>query len=96
MKHRCDQLNELAKNYATQNNVSMNTTINELMAHKGIRDTFATLKERLRKNNTGQLSSLWVSRDENGNYDKNDNTKEIFTDEESIHSKILQRNYDHL
>ena len=96
VKHRCDHLQNLAKNYATQNNVSMNTAINELIAHEGIRHTFATLKDRLKKHNTGQLSSLWVSKDENGNYDKNNSTKEIFTDEESIHSKILERNYDHL
>ena len=74
----------------------MNTATNERIAHEGIRDTFATIKDRLEKHNTGQLSSLWVSRDENGNYDKNNNTKEIFTNEESIHSKILERNYDHL
>ena len=74
----------------------MNTAINELIAHEGIRGTFATLKERLKKHDSGQLSSLWVSRDKNGNYNKNYNTKEIFTDEEIIHSRILQRNYNHL
>ena len=58
VKHRCNHLNDLAKKYASQNNVSMNTAINELIAHEGIRDTFATLKVRLKKPNKGQLTSL--------------------------------------
>ena len=36
-----------------------------------------------------------VSRDEDRNYNNN-NTKEIYTEENIIHSKILKRNYNHL
>ena len=38
------------------------------------------MKERLKKKNTSQLSTIWVSRDEEGNYNKNNSTKEIYTD----------------
>ena len=96
VEHRKDHLQELANNYANQNNVSMNTAINELIAHEGIRNTFLNLKDKVKKQNTGQLTSLWISRDENGNYTKDNNNKEIYTDEESVHQKILQRNHDHL
>ena len=96
IKIRQEHLQDLATNYAKQNNVSRNNAINELMAHEGVRGTFATLKERLKQNNTGQLDSLWISMDEHGNYTKNSQSKEVYTDEQSVHTKILQRNQSHL
>ena len=95
-KYRQEHLEELAQNYANQNNLSVNRSILELMSHERARETFSSLRRSLKDTGKTQLSSLWISLDENGNYTKDAHDKRVLTTKEEVHRALLQRNEEHL
>ncbi len=95
-KYRQDHLDSVAQKYADQNNLSKQQAITELLSHEESRQTFNTLRQRLKPDYRGKLKTLWVATDDNGNYVKDHSRKEIYTDEKGIHHELLQRNADHL
>ena len=68
----------------------------ELIAHEESRETFKLLRQRIKPSNRGQLKSLWIAVDENGNYVKDSTNKQILTDRDTIHTELLRRNAIHL
>ena len=42
------------------------------------------------------LTTLWKAQDEDGNYVKDNDNKEIYTDQSEIHRMLLERNATHL
>ena len=95
-QHRQDHLDMVAQNYADQNSMSKHQAILELIAHEDARSTFRLLRHRLQSNNQTQVSTLWVSRDDNGNYNKDVGRKQVYTNREDIDTALLKRNKSHL
>ena len=95
-QHRKDHLDLVAQNYAAQNNLSKNQAILELVSHEESRNTFRSLRQRLKPSSRSRLKTLWTAIDEHGNHTKDHSQKEIFTDRDSIHYNLLRRNLDHL
>ena len=95
-QHRQDHLDMVAQNYADQNSMSKQQAILELIAHEDARSTFRVLKQRLKTNNQTQVSTLWISRNENGNFNKDMDRKLVYTNKDDINKAILQRNKSHL
>ena len=95
-KHRQDHLDSVAQNYANQNNLSKHQAVLELLSHEDSRQTFGMLRQRLKPTIQGRLKTLWVSKDEQGTYTKDNSRKEIYTDGDTIHKQLLHRNAKHL
>ena len=94
--HRQNHLSQLAENYARQHNLSLSTAINELLLHEQSRQLFRELKSKLKPIQRSQLKQLWVSIDEQGNYNKDLDTKHTLSDSRKIHEALLARNTEHL
>ena len=93
---RQEHLETIAQLYADQNNISQQQAVVEIMSHEETRDTFRDIRSRINPITRSQLRQLWVSSDEAGNYDKNMTTRKVYSDKESIHQALLNRNADHL
>ena len=96
IKHRQQHLEELAATYASANNISKLTAIKELLVHESTKRMFSIMKEKMTTSTTGQLSKLWISRNNEGNYVKDNSNKRILTKADEIHSALLKRNQRHL
>ena len=95
-KHRQDHQELVAQKYAAQNNLSKHQAILELVSHEESRNTFSTLRQRLKPTPYSRLKTLWIATDEQGNYTKDHSRKDIYTDGDGIHRQLLLRNSDHL
>ncbi len=95
-QHRKDHLTEVAEKYAEQNQLSTQQAIIELLTHEDARSTFRILRQRLKPSNRSGLRTLWVSVDENGNYQRELTNRKVYTKKEEIHDCLLRRNKDHL
>ena len=95
-RHRQDHLEELAQKYAAQNNMTQYQAVTELLSHEDVRSTFHTLRTHLKPLHRSQLKTLWVATDKAGNYIKDHEHKQIYSDAKQIHAQLLQRNEEHL
>ena len=96
IKHRQQHLEKLAEHYAAANNLTKANAIQELLSHESVKHTFEVLQERLKPRERGQIEKIWIAVDENGNYTKDHQHKQILEDRESIHTQLLRRNKKHL
>ena len=93
---RKKHLEDLAEQYSRIHNISKATAIQELLTQEEIKLMFSMLGERVKQKQRGQMSTLWVARDENGNYTKDLQNKKVYTNKETIEELLLQRNAKHL
>ena len=93
---RQEHLEALATEYGLQNNVSKQTAITELISHEETRETFKVLRQRLKPIQRGQLQTLWVSTNDQGEFTKDTENKQILTKRDDIHAALLNRNARHL
>ena len=70
--------------------------VTELLSHEDVRSTFHTLRTHLKPLHRSQLKTLWVATDDEGNYIKDHEHKQIYSDEKQIHAQLLRRNEEHL
>jgi len=96
IEHRQKHLGDLAERYASENNLSKQKAVQELLMHESVRHTFAVLKEKLKPHQQGQITKVWVAMDENGNYTKDHQKKIVLSDREKVHESLLSRNKRHL
>lgn len=94
-KYRQDHLETLARQYATQNRVSTQTAILELLAHEDARHTFRSLKT-IKENKHSKLLALWEAVDDEGEFIKDEGRKRIYVDREAVHRALLWHNARHL
>ena len=95
-EHRQEHLEALAENYASQHNMTSQQAVIDLMSHEDSRSTFEMLRQRLKPMTRRQLKTLWIARDEEGNYIKDITSKTVLTDKDDIHEALLRRNEKHL
>ncbi len=96
IKYRQQHLETLAESYAASNNLTKANAIQELLSHESVKHTFEVLKEKLKPRNRGQIGKIWIAVDDNGNYTKDHQHKQVLEDEKSIHTQLLRRNKKHL
>jgi len=78
-KYRQDHLEQVAEQYASQNNLTQQQAVLELLSHEQSKETFNILKRRINPTSRSQLKTLWTSVDENGNFSKDMETKKVYT-----------------
>ena len=93
---RQHHLEELATQYAAQNNLSTQQAILELMSHEETRGMFRMLRNQIKQEDRRNIMVLWESVDEMGNFTKRDDTKVVHTNGPEIHHALLRRNEEHL
>ncbi len=86
---RKSHLEDLAMQYANQHNMTSQNTILELISHKESRGTFRSFRNHLKPKMFCSLSTVWKLKDENGNYIKNHDNKEIYTGKDEINRELL-------
>ena len=86
----------MAQNYATQNHMSKQLAILELLSHKEARTTFRNLRQRIKPYKKSQLKTLWVAINDQGEYTKDHIRKRVYTDESAVHKQLLIQNKEHL
>ena len=96
VRYRQDHLEELANQYAKENNLHKANAISELISHESVRKTFGILREKLKPTNRGQLSKVWVAKNRKGEYVKDMENKLEFSTEDEVHTVLLRRNSQHL
>ena len=95
-RYRQEHLEEVATNYAELNNLTKQQALIELLSHEESRTTFKTLRQRLKPFQRSGLKTLWESRDDNGEYTKDQVHKKTYTEAKEIHDTLLKRNAAHL
>ncbi len=67
---RKEYLDTRAETYAKENNLTQAHAVRELLSHKSIKTTFLLLREKLKEPRRGLLQKIWIARDEQGNFIK--------------------------
>ena len=89
-------LEDMAEKYEKLHNLSKAQAIQEILTHEEIRLMFSIMKEKLKGTPSGQLSSLWVATDDNGDYVKDPSNVRIIKAKSQIEKLLLERNAKHL
>ncbi len=95
-KYRQDHLEGVARQYAELHNMSKQQAVVELLAHEEARTTFTMLRQKLKPYQRSGLATLWEAMNEEGVYTKDPALRISHTDGKIIHSKLLERNAEHL
>ena len=93
VEYRQDFLDARATKYAQENSLSQAQAVQELLLHESTRNTFALLREKLKKRCSG---TVWVARGNDGNFVKDTKTQIIYDTKEEVHHQLLKRNRKHL
>lgn len=93
---RKNHLEELANQYALQNNLSPQRAVMELLSHEETRGMFRMLRYQIKKEERKKLMTLWEAVDEDGNFIKDENRKVVYTKGKEIDKALLRRNEEHL
>jgi len=94
--YRQKHLEELATQYATQNNMTTQRAVLELLAHEESRGMFRQLRQQIKNTDRRQIRAVWEAMDEDGNHNKDENRRIVYDQGSEIHRALLRRNSEHL
>ena len=77
----------MTEKYASDNDVSRETAIKDLMFHEELRDTFRKIQEKMRRQKSQQMIEVWL---------KAGDEKIVFDTSDEVEVHILQLNKAHL
>ena len=84
---RVQYLLEMAEKYASENDVTREAAVRDLMYHEELRDTFRKIQEKMSRQKSQQMIEVWLQSGEE---------KIVFDTSDEVEAHILQRNKAHL
>ena len=75
LKHRQQHLEDLADAYASENNLTKANAIKVLLSHESTKRMYSIMREKMKGRQKGQLQSVWVAYNDEGQYVKDTQRK---------------------
>ena len=88
--YRQKHLEDLATQYAAQNNMSTQRAVLELLAHEESRGMFRQLRQQIKNTDRRQIRAVWEAMDEDGNHNKDENRRIVYDQGSEIHRALLR------
>ena len=85
---RQEFLSNLADKYASDNNISKEKAIRELMSHEEVKELFRTIRLRMKGSRSPQLSEIWIQDETGGEI--------VLSESREVEEHLLSRNWKHL
>jgi len=77
----------MAEKYASENDVTREVSVRDLMYHEELRDTFNKIQEKIRRQKSQQMIEVWL---------QSGDEKIVFDTSDEVEANIRQRNKTHL